>query len=65
MTDLMEKSALQNMHAELNAQTTLIEEYLAHQEDLLKEYSINPLIFKVINKLLNGESTLHYQNKPY
>jgi len=54
MTDLMEKSALQNMHAELNAQTTLIEEYLAHQEDLLKEYSINPLIKDYLKDLSNN-----------
>ena len=44
MTALMKDSALDNMRAELNAQSTLIEEYLAHQEDLLTEYSINPLI---------------------
>lgn len=44
MTALMKDSALDNMRAELKAQTTLIEEYLAHQEDLLTEFSINPLI---------------------
>ncbi len=44
MTSLMKKSALENMKAELKAQTTLIEEFVEHQEDLLKEYSVNPII---------------------
>ena len=55
MTSLMKKSALENMKSELNAQTTLIEEYLAHQEDLLKEYSINPTIVDFLKDLGNAE----------
>lgn len=53
MTTLMKKSALENMKASLNAQTTLIEEYVDHQEDLLEEYSINPIVADYLKELSN------------
>ena len=51
MTALMKKSALENMKLELNAQATLIEEYIDHQEDLLVEYSVNPLVADCLKNL--------------
>lgn len=44
MTRLMKASALDNMKAELKAQTILIEEYIVHQENLLKEFSVNHVV---------------------
>lgn len=55
MTALMKESALTNMKSELNAQTTLIEEYVRHQEDSLEEYSINPVIFEYLKEPDNTE----------
>lgn len=55
MTALMKKSAQEHMKFALNAQTTLIEEYVAHQEDLLKEYSVNPLIREYLENLSGTE----------
>lgn len=54
MTALMKKSALENMKAALNAQTILIEEYVDHQEDLLMEYSVNPLVADYLKHLSNS-----------
>ena len=53
MTELMKKSALENMKLALNAQATLIEEYVNHQEDLLVEYSVNPLVTDYLKNLSN------------
>jgi len=61
MTSIMKKSALANMKSELNAQTTLIEEYLAHQEDLLEEYSINPIIVDYLKDLDNADKQVAVQ----
>lgn len=57
MTDLMKESAINRMNAELNAQATLIEEYIDHQEDVLKEYSIDPVIKEYL-KDISDESKL-------
>ena len=53
MTTLMKKSALENMKLALNAQTTLIEEYVDHQEDLLMEYSVNPSVADYLKNISN------------
>ena len=55
MTGLMKKSALENMKSSLKAQTTLIEEYVDHQEDLLAEFSVNPIIADYLKNLSNQE----------
>lgn len=55
MTALMKESAQEQMKSALNAQTTLIEEYVAHQEDLLEEYGINPLVVDYLSDLSNPE----------
>ncbi len=44
MTDIMKKAELRNMQSELVAQTTLLEEYSASQEELLKAYSTNEIV---------------------
>lgn len=53
MTNLMKKSALDHMKFALNAQATLIEEYVTHQEDLLKEYGLNPIIVDYLADVSN------------
>ncbi len=55
MTALMKKSALEHMKFALNAQTTLIEEYVTHQEDLLKEYGLSPVIKEYLGDLSDAE----------
>ncbi len=44
MEQLMKTSALNSMQSELTAQTTLFEEYVKNQENLLKEYSSNQVV---------------------
>ncbi len=44
MTKMMKQSELDHLHASLNAQTSLIEEYITHQEDLLIAYSKDPVV---------------------
>lgn len=39
MTSMMKQSELDNMNASLSAQTNIIEQYIAHQEDLLSAFS--------------------------
>ena len=39
----------------LNAQTTLIEEYVLHQEELLKEYGVNPVVSDYLSDISNEE----------
>ena len=61
VTGLMQESAVNNMQAELSAQTTLIEEYLAHQEDTLIEYSISPLVKDYLKDLSNSSKQADVQ----
>ena len=39
MTSIMKKAEMNNLHAALNAQTNMIEEYIYHQEDMLMAFS--------------------------
>ena len=55
MAALMKQSALERMKFALNAQTTLIEEYVTHQEDLLEEYGVNPVIVEFLSDVSNPE----------
>lgn len=55
MTALMKQSALERMKFALNAQTTLIEEYVTHQEDLLEEYGVNPVIVDFFSDVSDQE----------
>ncbi|MBU5478142.1 methyl-accepting chemotaxis protein [Eubacterium sp. MSJ-13] len=55
MTKLMKKSAQDSMKTSLNSQTTLISEYVAHQEDLLKKFSISPVIVDYLKDLNNKD----------
>ena len=55
VTAMMEKDAEESLHSDLHAQAALIEEYLAHQEDLLKEYSISLVVKDYLKDLSNSE----------
>lgn len=55
MTALMKQSELERMKFALNAQTTLIEEYVTHQEDLLEEYGVNPVIVDFFSDVSDQE----------
>lgn len=54
MTGLMKEAAMEHMELALNAQAILIEEYVAHQEELLKEFSVNPAIADFLQNLTNA-----------
>jgi methyl-accepting chemotaxis protein len=61
MTKLMKESALENMQSDLNAKSTLIEEYLRHQENILIENSINPIVKEYLAGLkAHKDSTIKY-----
>ena len=55
MTSLMKTSAQNNMKSSLNSQTTLIEEYVTHQEDLLREFSVSPVIAEYLKDINNKD----------
>lgn len=61
MTKLMKKSAQDSMKTSLNSQTTLISEYVSHQEDLLKKFSISPIIIDYLKDLNNKDKQLKAQ----
>lgn len=61
MTKLMKKSAQDSMKTSLNSQTTLIREYVSHQEDLLKKFSISPMIIDYLKDLNNKDKQLKAQ----
>ncbi len=53
MQGMMEDSAVETMQRDLNAQSALIQEYVDHQEDLLKEFSIDPIVKEYLKDLDN------------
>lgn len=48
MLSMMKESELNNMHASLNAQTGMIKEYVAHQEDILTLFSKAPEVAELL-----------------
>ena len=58
MTSLMKTSAQSSMKSSLNSQTTLIGEYVAHQEDLLREFSVSPVIADYLKDISNKHSNI-------
>ena len=46
-------SAKEKMKTSLNSQAALVDEYVAHQEDLLKKYSISPEVVDYLKDLNN------------
>ncbi len=48
MASMMKTSEMANLHASLDAQTNIIEEYLAHQEELLIAYSKSPEVIEFL-----------------
>lgn len=55
MTTVMKKSAMKNLHASLDVQTQIIEEYIDHQEHLLVIYSKDNLIRDFLKDPENAE----------
>ena len=55
MTKMMKQSELGQFHSSLSAQTSLIEEYIAHQEDLLIAYSQAPIVAEFLKNPNNEE----------
>lgn len=70
MAEFMKESALRNMQSALTAQTTLFQEYIENQENLLKEYSTNQVVTdflkqpknKEIQKLAQEYTQRYYEN---
>lgn len=44
MTSMMKQSQIENLNTSLTAQTSIINEYVTHQEDLLTAFSENPVV---------------------
>lgn len=44
MTTMMKRSEMENLHASLNVQTKIIQEYIRHQEDMLSTYGDSDLV---------------------
>ena len=44
MTTMMKQSEMENLHASLNVQTKMIQEYIEHQEDMLSAYSDSEVV---------------------
>lgn len=68
LASLMKNSASDNMKSDLNSQTTLVEEYVRHQEDLLKEYTANPAIIDFLKnpgKQAKQKAVQEYTEKYY
>lgn len=55
MMTLMKNSEKENLYASLNAQTHVIEEYLAHQEQMLSAYSKTPEVVDFLKDPTNEE----------
>ena len=53
MQEMMEDTAVETMQRDLNAQSALIQEYIDHQEDLLREFSIDPVVKDYLKDLDN------------
>ena len=68
MTRLMKTSAKEKMKTSLNSQAALVDEYVAHQEDLLKKYSISPEVvdyLKDLNNVSKKEKAQAFTEKYY
>lgn len=44
MTSMMKQSQIENLNTSLTAQTSIINEYVTHQEDLLTAFSENSVV---------------------
>lgn len=55
MLSVMKSSELDNMHASLSAQTNIIEEYVAHQEDILTLFGKAPEVAELLKDPENPE----------
>ncbi len=55
MTSLMNKSAMEDLHASLSVQTEIVEEYKRHQEDMLRTYSDSDIVRDFLKNLDDPE----------
>ena len=55
MTSLMNKSAMEDLHASLSVQTEIVEEYIRHQEDMLRTYSDSDIVRDFLKHLDDPE----------
>jgi len=55
MTTMMKHSAMENLHASLNVQTRIIEEYIRHQEDLLISFTDSNIVRDFLRDQENEE----------
>ncbi len=55
MTSLMNKSAMEDLHASLSVQTEIVKEYIRHQEDMLRTYSDSDIVRDFLKHLDDPE----------
>ena len=48
MLSMLKNSELETMHSSLRAQTSIIEEYVTHQEDILISFSKSPEVMELL-----------------
>lgn len=61
MSAMMKQSQIENLHTSLSAQTNIIREYVAHQEDLLAAYSQDALVLDFLKDPHNESKRLKAQ----
>lgn len=68
MMSMMKGSEMESLHASLDAQAGIIEEYLRHQEDLLSAYSKSPEVIGFLENVSDAgkqEAAQRYTEKYY
>lgn len=61
MLSIMKKSAMDNMEVSLAAQASIIEEYIAHQEDLITAFSKAPVVIDLLKNPADKQKQLAAQ----
>lgn len=68
LTRMMKSTEMEHLHASLNVQTNIIEEYIEHQEDLLIAFSDSPVIVEFLKDPSNtkkAEAAQEYTQRYY
>ncbi len=55
MTTMMRQAEMKNLHDSLRVETNIIQEYIYHQEDLLKTFSNSPVVIDYLKERTNEE----------
>ena len=63
MTTMMKRSEMENLHASLNVQTKIIQEYIRHQEDMLITYGDSDIVRAFLKN--PGDDTLRTNAQAY